>query len=421
MTPLFFMKKTFSIISLGCPRNLVDSEYMASELKSRGYVFSDQVKDVDTLIVNTCAFIEDAKRESIDVILKAIDAKKSGDVRKVIIAGCLPERYLEELKQEFRDIDEFRGVLEFKPKGDHRGLKLTPDHYAYVKISEGCGNRCSYCIIPYLKGPYKSREIDSIIKETRGLMKKGIKEVILVGQDTSLYGIDLYGRKRLADLLRKICLILKGNWIRLLYCHPTNLSRDIIRVMRDNSNMCRYIDLPVEHTSDRILKKMGRKSRKKDITSLIGYIRSEVPDVALRSSLIVGFPGETEKDFQELLSFMRDIRFERLGIFKYSREEGTPAHKYKGQIPEKEKQRRFDAAMSLQQEISAWVNERFKGKVLKVLIEDREKDYYIGRTEYDAPEVDGLIYVKGKGLKTGNFYDVNVTDTYEYDLVGETI
>lgn len=413
------MKKTFSIISLGCPRNLVDSEGIASELMASGYVFMDQAKDVDTLVVNTCAFIEDAKRESIDMILKAIDAKKSGDVRRVVIAGCLSKRYAKELRTEFREIDEFRGVLDFKSKGPGRDVfKLTPAHYAYVKISEGCGNKCTYCIIPYLKGPYKSREIDSIVEEARQLASSGVKEVILVGQDTSLYGIDLYGRKRLAELLKRLDDISGGGWIRLLYCHPANLDKDVIRVIRDSPNICRYIDLPVEHASDRILKKMGRKTRKEDIVSLVDYIRGEIPGVALRSSLIVGFPGEAEGDFQELLSFIRDVRFERLGIFRYSREEGTPAHDLKEQVSEKEKERRFNEAMLEQQVVSRGINERFKGKTLRILIDEKDKDSYIGRSEYDAPEVDGVVYAKGDGLKIGDFYNVRVTDTHEYDLEG---
>ncbi|MFH1854727.1 MAG: MiaB/RimO family radical SAM methylthiotransferase [Candidatus Omnitrophota bacterium] len=416
------MAKTFSIISLGCPRNLVDSESISAEFKARGYAFKDQARNIDTLIVNTCAFIEDAKRESVDVILKAIDAKKSGDIGKIIIAGCLTERYAKELKKEFNEIDEFRGVLEFKDRGFDRNIfKLTPRHYAYIKISEGCKNRCAYCVIPYLKGPYKSREIDTVIKEARYLIERGVKEIILVGQDTSLYGIDLYGKKRLGLLLKRLDNISKANWVRLLYCHPANLDKDVIEIIRDRGSICKSIDLPIEHINDKILKKMGRRTKKKDIVSLMDYIRNEIPGAALRSSLIVGFPGETEQDFQELLSFIRESKFERLGLFKYSREEGTPAYKYKGQIPEREKERRFKEAMLLQQEISARVNERFKRQVLKVLIEEKKEDYYIGRTEYDAPEVDGLIYVKGKDLTIGCFYDVRVTDTYEYDLVGTTL
>ena len=413
------MKKTFSIISLGCPRNLVDSGYISSEFKAKGYAFKDKTKDIDTLIVNTCAFIEDAKRESIDVILKAIDAKKAGDVKKVVIAGCLSQRYPAELKREFREIDEFRGVLDFKSRWAKDSAKLTPRHYAYLKISEGCRNRCSYCIIPYLKGPYKSREFDSVVTEARRLVTGGAKEIVLVGQDTSLYGIDLYARKKLADLLRELDGIFSGIWIRLLYCHPANIGDDVIKVIRDSRNICKYIDLPVEHISGRILKKMGRKNKKEEIVSLIRRIRQEIPNVAIRSSLIVGFPGETEGDFQELLSFMRNAKFERLGVFRYSREEGTPAYSFKGHVSEKEKERRFDEAMKLQQDISAKINEKLKGRMLKVLIEGREKGYYTGRTEYDAPEVDGLIYIKGKRLKIGDFCNVKVTGAREYDLEGK--
>jgi ribosomal protein S12 methylthiotransferase len=415
------MKKTFSIISLGCPRNLADSESIYAEFKAKGYAFKDKTKDIDTLIINTCAFIEDAKKESIDVILKAIDAKKAGDVKNILIAGCLSQRYPEELKKEFREIDEFRGVLDFDARPVKNSVKLTPRHYAYLKISEGCRNRCSYCIIPYLKGPYKSREFGSIIKEAGQLAAGGAREIVLVGQDTSLYGIDIYGKKRLADLLKEIDGIFAGGWIRLLYCHPANMGYDVIKVIRDSVNICRYIDLPVEHINDRILKKMNRKNKKEDIISLISRVRREIPDAAIRTSLIVGFPGETEDDFQELLSFIRDTKFERLGVFRYSKEEGTPAYGFKGHISEEEKERRFNEIMMLQQDISAKINGKLKGRTLKVLIEDREKGYYTGRTEYDAPEVDGLIYIKGKGLKIGDFYNVKVTGTREYDLEGAVL
>lgn len=412
------MGKTFSIISLGCPRNLVDSEAIISEFKRKGFVFQDDASDADTVIVNTCAFIEDAKKESMDVILKVIDAKKNGDIKRIIIAGCLPQRYEKELKKELKDIDEFMGVLDFKRAGD-RGLSLTPGHYAYLKISEGCRNNCSYCIIPYIKGPYRSRDMESILEEAEVLVKKGVKEIILVGQDTALYGIDLYKKKRLAELLERLDKISRGNWIRLLYCHPSSLEKDVIGVIRDSSNICKYIDLPVEHISDRILKEMGRRITKKDIISLIGYIRREIPGVALRTSLIVGFPGETDVEFQELLCFIKEIRFERLGVFRYSREEGTQAYSFKRQVSEKKKESRFNEVMLLQQEISRGINEDFKGRVLKVLIDEEEEDCYIARTEYDAPEVDGSVHVRGKGLSVGGFYNVRISDTYEYDLVGE--
>jgi len=414
------MTKTVSIISLGCPRNLVDSENLISEFTKKGYVFHEDALHADTVIVNTCAFIEDAKKESIDSILRVIDAKKGGRVRKVIVAGCLSERYGNELADDLKEVDEFRGVLNFsRNKAQNPVLKMTPGHYAYVKISEGCANRCTYCVIPYLKGNYKSRAFGPIVKEAAQLIDKGVKELILIGQDTSLYGVDLYKKKRLGGLLKELAQISKDAWIRLLYLHPANLDKEIIEVIRDNKNICRYIDLPLEHISDRILTQMRRRISKKKVISLIERIRKEIPGVSIRTSLIVGFPGETEKEFKELVSFAKEMKFERLGVFKYSREEGTPAYSYKKQISEKEKQRRFDHVMSAQQDVSRKINEKFKGEVLKVLIEEKIKDCYLGRTEYDAPEIDGQVYVEGKNLKIGSFYNIRITDAYEYDLTGK--
>ena len=418
----FFMSKTFSIISLGCPRNLVDSEHIISEYSRKGYVFKDGADRADTVIINTCGFIEDAKKESIDVILKVIDAKKAGDIKKIVVAGCLSERYSKELEKEFKDVDEFRGVLDLETRfyNENRVLKLKPKHFAYLKISEGCRNRCTYCIIPYIKGPYRSRDIESIIKEAKALLNKGVKEIVLVGQDTSLYGADMYDRKRLAELLKGLDKLSKDKWIRLLYCHPANLEKDVIKAIRDSRDICKYIDLPISHISDGILKSMDRRIKKAAIVDLIAYIRKEIPNVVIRTSLIVGFPGEKDVEFQELLDFIKETKFERLGIFRYSREEGTPAYKYKGHISEKEKERRFNEAMLLQQSISRDINERFKGSILKVLIDEKSEDGYIGRSEYDAPEVDGVVYVKGKDLVVGDFYNVKIIDTYEYDLVGVT-
>ncbi|OIO34419.1 MAG: ribosomal protein S12 methylthiotransferase RimO [Candidatus Omnitrophica bacterium CG1_02_40_15] len=432
------MAKTVSIISLGCPRNLVDSEKLVSSFIKKGYRFQEGILNSDTVIVNTCAFIEDAKKESVDNILRAIDAKKDGNIKKIIVAGCLSERYRKELTGELKEVDEFRGVLKFNGSVgaiNDRPL-LTPKHYAYIKISEGCANRCTYCIIPYLKGNYKSRPIESIKKEAVRLVKNGAKEIILIGQDTSLYGVDLYRKKRLGDLLKELAKISKDVWVRLLYLHPANLDKEVIEAIRDNENICRYIDLPLEHINDRILKQMARRTNKREIIALIEYIRKEIPDAAIRTSFIVGFPGEGDREFKELASFIKETKFERLGVFKYSREEGTKAYGYKNQIPEKEKQRRFNRIMSAQQGISKKVNERFKGRVLKMLVEEKGKGYYTARTEYDAPDIDGLVYVnpalpstaqtnirkggvKGKNLKIGNFYDVKITDTFEYDLIGD--
>ncbi|MEE8317327.1 MAG: MiaB/RimO family radical SAM methylthiotransferase [Candidatus Omnitrophota bacterium] len=416
------MKRSFTIISLGCPRNLVDSECIISEFRKKGYLFRDNATGVDTVIINTCAFIEDAKKESIDAILKVIDAKKNGAVKNIIVAGCLSERYPKELRRDIKGIDGLRGVLDFKATFTNPAVRLTPPHYGYIKISEGCGNRCTYCIIPRLKGPYRTRPIESIIKEAEHLVQRGIKEIVLVGQDTSLYGIDLYGKKRLAGLLERLQRISDKIWIRLLYLHPGNLDKDVIKTIRDMKSICRYIDLPIEHITESILKRMGRKTKTRDIYALIKYIRKTIPGVAIRSSFIVGFPGERDKDFRALLSFIRDTRFERVGVFRYSREEGTPAYSIKPQISEKDKERRFQEVMSVQQGIAKEVNEKFRGEILKVLVEEKkESSYYIGRSEYDAPDVDGLVYVKGEGLEIGNFYNVRITDTYEYDLVGQHV
>jgi len=415
------MKKTISILSLGCPRNLVDSEKILTEFTKKGYKFREDSLNSDTVIVNTCAFIEDARKESVDAILKIIDAKNEGRVKKIIVAGCLSERYKDELAGELKEVDEFRGVRDFDRVGGGRDRPLlTPKHYAYIKISEGCANRCTYCVIPYLKGDYKSRPVGSVKKEAAMLIKNGAKELILIGQDISLYGIDLYGKKRLADLLKELAGISKDVWIRLLYLHPSNLDKEVIKIIRDNKNICRYIDLPLEHINDRILTQMARRANKEKIIRLIEYIRNQIPGVSIRTSFIVGFPGESDKEFKELVSFIKEMKFERLGVFKYSREEGTPAYDYKNQIPEKEKERRFNIIMSAQQGVSRKINEKFKGKTLKVLIEEKGKDYYAGRTEYDSPDIDGLVYVKGNNLKIGNFYNVKITDSYEYDLVGCT-
>jgi ribosomal protein S12 methylthiotransferase len=414
------MKKTISVISLGCPRNLVDSEMIVAEFTKKGYVFREDAFNSDTVIVNTCAFIEEAKRESIDTILRVIDAKKDGSIKKIIVAGCLPERYRAELSKELKEVDEFRGVLDFN-KSVLPPARLTPKHYAYLKISEGCANRCAYCVIPYLKGRYKSRPIESIKKEAIRLIKNGAKEIILIGQDTSLYGIDLYGNKRLADLLKELAGVSKGVWVRLLYLHPANLDTEVIDIIKSNKNICRYIDLPLEHINDRILTRMARRTSKEKITRLITHIRKQIPGVSIRTSFIVGFPGETDKEFRELVAFVKKMKFERLGVFKYSREEGTPAYNYKNQVSEKEKEKRFNVIMSVQQGISRKINEKFKGKVLKALVEEKNKDCYMGRTEYDSPDIDGLVYIKGKNLKIGEFYNVMITDSYEYDLIGDVL
>ncbi|MFH1868521.1 MAG: 30S ribosomal protein S12 methylthiotransferase RimO [Candidatus Omnitrophota bacterium] len=442
------MKKIkVGIISLGCPRNLVDSELMLGRLKARGCIIKEEIKGCDVGIINTCAFVEDAKREAIDVILKACELKKEGSIKKLIVCGCLGQRYAKELKKEIPEVDAILGVDNYKNIEDalfsvlsgkcfssinkpdalysHKDprLLITPSHYAYLKIAEGCRNRCSYCTIYKIRGDFRSRSIGSVVKEIKGVTsRKIIPELNIIAQDTTSYGIDNYGSLKLAALLRRICKLERAHWIRLFYTHPKYFTDSLIDVIAKEPSICKYIDLPIQHINDKILKLMNRKISRAEIEKLITRIRKRIPSVALRTSIIVGFPGETEKDFDELLDFIKNTEFERLGAFIYSKEEGTHAYRLSEQVDEKTKRKRFDVLMSLQQEVSRKVNERFIGKTLEVLIEEKEapkKGLYLGRTQYDAPEVDGLVYVhSGKSLKPGDFVYVKITDNLEYDLVG---
>lgn len=442
------MKKIkVGIVSLGCPRNLVDSELILGRLKASGCVIKEEIEGCDIGIINTCAFIEDAKREAIDVILKMCELKKQGKVGKVIVCGCFGQRYAGNLKKEIPEVDAILGVDNYKNVeeavssvlSDKRFMRInppdalythkdprfliTPSHYAYLKIAEGCRNRCSYCAIYKIRGDFRSRSIDSVLKEVKELTsEKRIPELNIIAQDTTSYGIDKYGSLKLTALLKKICSLNAAGWIRLLYTHPRYFSDSLIEIIAQESSICKYIDLPIQHINDRILKRMNRKIGRRQIEGLIAKIRERIPSVALRTSVIVGFPGETEEEFGELLSFIKDTEFERLGAFVFSREEATPAYRFSNQVSEKIKSERFDRVMSLQQEISQKVNERFIGRELEVLIDEkgeREEGLYIGRTQYDAPEVDGLVYVHSKSeLKPGDFTVVKITDTLEYDLVG---
>jgi len=417
--------KTIGMVSLGCPKNLVDSEAILADFTRKGFKVIDEASKADVVVVNTCAFIEDAKRESIDMILDLIELKKQGRIKKIIVSGCLPQRYEKILRKEMPQIDVFGGVRKFNKVDPDQRLLITPKHYAYVKISEGCNNKCSYCVISKIRGEYKSRSKEAVLKEINTIYKDSLKEINLISQDLTYYGMDLYGRFALAELLRSMNKDIK--WIRLLYAHPAHFTDELINVIKNTHNICKYVDLPVQHISDKILKLMGRKVTKKDILALISKLRKNIPGIAIRSSLIVGSPGETEKDFNELMKFIKDIKFERLGIFTYSREEDTPAYNFKGQVSDKIKKSRFDEAMKLQQDVSKEVNANFIGRKLEVLIDEKQNDgVYIGRTYADAPEVDGQVFVKvgANGhtpLQVGNFVDVIITDTLEYDLVGEVV
>jgi len=441
------------IKSLGCPKNLVDSEVICGKLKEKGYKISGQINNSDLVIINTCSFIKDAVEESIEEILSAVKFKKEGRIKHLIVAGCLPQRYKDNnLSQELPEVDAFLGVGELleidevierilqgeriyqvKHSPDflynHNTPRtiLTPQHYAYIKISEGCQNNCSYCLIPQIRGKYRSRKMEDIIEEVKMLYEKqNLSEVILIGQDTTLYGIDLYGEYKLAELLKKLSLLELKNlkWIRLLYTHPLHYNDDLIKVIANYPRICPYIDLPLQHISDKILKNMNRPINKIYVIDLINKLRDRIPNLALRTTFIVGFPGETGKDFEELLSFVKEIRFERLGTFIFSKEEGSPAYNFSQQIPMRIKKKRLEELMITQQKISKEINSSYRGKKIEVLVDEitsGKSKLAIGRTQADAPEIDGKVIMKTDKDKVepGKFIKVNIIDTSEYDLVGE--
>lgn len=413
-------ENSIGILSLGCPRNLVDSEQLLSRLKKKGYSIVDITK-ADVAIVNTCAFIKDAKTESIDVILDLIKLKEEGKLKKIIVYGCLVQRYKDHLKKELPQIDAFVGTLSF-PAKTGLGLSLTPRHYAYLKICEGCISKCSFCIISKIKGKFTSEDMESLFKKVIRYDKNDIQELNIIGQDIAAYGIDLYGGRKLPELAQKILKKSKSiKWLRFLYLYPDlKLIDELLSLMRDEPRICKYIDLPIQHINDRILKLMNRKSTKSDIIRVVDRIRKRAPEAAIRTTLIVGFPSETDKEFKELFNFIESVKFERLGVFTYSREEDTPAYDFKKQIPEETKQLRFKQIMLRQQELAAEFNRSMQQKVIDVLIDEPIKDNYLGRSQYDAPEVDGTVYVTSKKkLKPGDIVKVKITDTLEYDLVAE--
>jgi ribosomal protein S12 methylthiotransferase len=414
------MKSKIGILSLGCPRNLVDSENIIGRLSLKGYSVKD-IAESDVAIVNTCAFIEEAKRESIDTILDLVRLKKEGKLKKVIVYGCLAQRYKDILRRELPEVDAFIGRVSINH--ELKRFPISPKHYAYLKICEGCVNNCSYCVIPKIKGRFISLDKEAILRKVRTLDKENISELNIIGQDITGYGTDIYGKSGLAGLLKDIEKE-SGDigWIRLLYLNPERVSDELLKIIASSGKICKYVDLPLQHINDRILKLMNRKTPKLRILKLIDKIRKIIPGVAIRTSVIAGFPSETDKEFKELLDFIKEARFERLGAFIYSREEGTKAYNMKGQVPQKVKTERFDAIMSAQQDISLEINRAFLGKTAQVLIDEVEGDSFLARSQHDAPEVDGMVYVNSnKKLKPGDFVKVRITDTLEYDLVGETI
>lgn len=429
--------KKINVITLGCSKNTVDSEHLMAQLAAAGYTLthdSDRT-DAKIVVINTCGFIGDAKQESIDMILRAAAAKQAGKIERLFVVGCLSQRYAEELRPELPEVDEFFGVNDWDDIV--RALQGTPDptlaterqlttpkHYAYLKISEGCNWRCGYCAIPLIRGPHVSVPMETLLEEARKLADRGVRELIVIAQDTTYYGLDLYGRRRLAELLEALCRIDGIRWIRLHYAYPTAFPDEVIEVMAREPKICKYLDIPFQHISDNQLKAMQRRHTKAEAYALIDKLRKAIPDLALRTTLLVGYPGETEADFEELLDFVRTVRFDRLGVFPYSEEEGTySAQHLTDDVPHQVKQERVDRIMALQQEISLENNRRRIGSIQQVIIDSKQGEYYVGRSQYDSPEVDQEILIRSEGrrLIRGCFYRVRITAAEDYDLYAEPV
>ena len=417
-----------NIITLGCSKNLYDSETLAGQLEKQGREVSHEGHG-NIVVVNTCGFIGDAKEQSVNAILEQVERKRRGEIDRLYVSGCLSQRYMDELRGELPEVDGFYGVNDMKAilavlgadyKKELAGERLlsTPRHYAYLKISEGCDRACSYCAIPLIRGKHISRPVEELTEEARILASKGVKELILIAQDLTYYGMDLYGRRRLADLVRGIAEVDSIEWIRLHYAYPNGFPEDVLEVMASEPKVCKYLDIPLQHISDRILKSMKRGSTKEQINALLDKIREKVPGVALRTTLIVGYPGETPEEFEELKAWVREQRFDRMGCFAYSEEEGTSAAQLEDDVPDEEKQRRVEELMEVQREISLQKNEEKVGKTLRVLIDTEQPDVYIGRTEYDSPEVDNDVFIDREKYRvpTGGFVKVEVTSAGVYDL-----
>ncbi len=424
-------KEKISVITLGCSKNTVDSERLMSQLKLNKFDLIGDPNKADSVVINTCGFIDAAKEESINTILSAIELKKKGRLKKVIVAGCLSERYMNDLMKEIPEVDaffgteayegivrEFGGNLKYELLGER--IVTTPKHFAYLKISEGCDNPCSFCAIPLMRGVHKTKPMDELLNEASLLAAKGVKELILIGQDTTDYGIDLYGKRNIAELLRKLSGIAGIEWIRLLYVYPSHLPDELIEEIAVNPKICKYIDIPLQHISDNVLKSMRRGITKRRTIELLQQLKERIPNLTLRTTFIVGYPNETENEFEELCGFVRDIKFDRFGVFNYSVEENTPSFILNDPIPLETKEERKATLMEIQKNISEEKNRMFIGKKMKVVIDAFENNQYIGRTERDAPEVDGEVIIDAKkgALEIGEFYDVEIYDCNEYDLFG---
>ncbi len=439
------MLKKVSLASLGCSKNLVDAEHMLGILSEHGFEIVENEEDADVIIVNTCTFIESAKNESIECILELSQYKNSGNCKALIVTGCMAQRYKEQILSEMPEVDAVIGTNEYDKIADVIAeldndktdilwcgagcpdeqnmprIRTTPSYTAYLKIAEGCDNHCTYCVIPSIRGRYKSRKIEDIVSEAEKLVSDGVRELVVIAQDTTAYGKDIYGEFCLPKLLKKLCSIEKAEWVRVHYCYPELMTDELIEVFKTEPKLCNYFDIPIQHCSDKILKRMGRRTNKAQIIGLIDKIRREIPNAAIRTSLIAGFPGESESDFEELCDFVREVRFERLGVFAYSREEDTPAYSFDNQIAEDEKERRRDLIMMIQSEIAEEQNAKKINSVVRVLVEGKDeiiKSFY-GRTYADSEEIDGKVFFKSdRNPLPGEFVNVKVEQTMEYDLFG---
>lgn len=429
-------RKTIHLVTLGCSKNLVDSEHLMRQIELSGYKVTHNADNIHSgsVIVNTCGFIKDAKQESIDTILELAEAKLDGKIQNLFVIGCLSELYKDELKKEIPEVDQFFGVNNFEDILKSIGigyqrellserLQTTPKHFAYLKVSEGCDRSCAFCAIPAIRGKHISLPIEELKTESEKLAKSGVKELILIAQDLTYYGIDIYKEQKLASLLEELITIKEIEWIRLHYAYPNHFPEDVIRVMKENPKICRYLDIPFQHISNKVLKKMRRGNNSEQAINLIDKLRAEIPGIAIRTTLLVGHPGETDEDFQELLDFVDKMRFDRLGVFPYSHEEHSFSFtNYEDDIKEEVKNRRVDRIMELQRQISEEVNLQKIGKVFKVIIDRKEGEFWIGRTEFDSPEVDNEVLIsKSETLKIGQFYQVRVISANDYDLFGSLI
>ncbi|MFR9524013.1 MAG: 30S ribosomal protein S12 methylthiotransferase RimO [Rikenellaceae bacterium] len=429
--------KKINFITLGCSKNVVDSEHLMAQAEAAGYdvEFDSDSLDAQVVVINTCGFIGDAKEESIDMILQAAEAKEDGLIDELYVVGCLSERYADELRDEIPEVDQYFGVKDWssvieKLGGEHRKeleterILTTPEHYAYLKISEGCDWKCGYCAIPLIRGRHISVPMEELLTEAASLAAKGVKELVVIAQDTTYYGVDIYKRRTLAELLTKLCQVDGIEWIRLHYAYPTGFPDSVIEVMASQSKICKYLDIPFQHISDRMLTSMKRRHTKAEAYTLIEKLRAAIPDLALRTTLLVGYPGESEEDFEELMQFVRDVRFERLGVFPYSPEEGTySADELTDDVPAEVKEERVERIMMLQNQISLENNQRRLGDRLRVIIDSLQGDYYVARSEYDSADVDCeiLIVAEDVDLEEGEFYTVKITAVEEYDLYAEIV